>query len=114
MAAPARRRIPRRFAAERAGPRGLRAAARASSETGRGGGRVKRFEVSFRPQAEADLFGLYRYIAAEAGLEVAGAYIGRIEAACLSLETFPERGTRRDDIRPGLRTIGFEGRATIV
>ena len=30
------------------------------------------------------------------------------------METFPERGTRRDDIRPGLRTMGFERRATIV
>lgn len=75
---------------------------------------MKRFEVSFRPLAEADLLGLYRFIAEEAGHEVAGAYIDRIEAACLALETFPRRGTRRDDIRPGLRTMGFERRATIV
>jgi toxin ParE1/3/4 len=75
---------------------------------------LKRFKVSFRPLAEADLLGLYRFIAEEAGLEVAGAYITRIEAACTTLETFPERGTRRDDIRPGLRTMGFERRATIV
>jgi len=39
---------------------------------------MKRFEVSFRPLAEADLFALYRYIAAEAGHAVAGAYINRI------------------------------------
>jgi toxin ParE1/3/4 len=75
---------------------------------------MKKFEVSFRPLAEADLFGLYRYIAGESGRAVAGAYIDRIEAACLALENFPERGTRRDDIRPGLRTLGFERRATIV
>ena len=75
---------------------------------------MRKFEVSFRPQAEADLFGLYRYIARKAGREVAGAYIDRIEAACLALETFPKRGARRDDIRPGLRTLGFERRATIV
>ncbi len=75
---------------------------------------MKKFTISFRPLAEADLFGLYRYIAAEAGHDVAGAYIDRIEAACLALETFPERGMRRDDIRPGLRTMGFERRATIV
>jgi toxin ParE1/3/4 len=75
---------------------------------------MKKFEISFRPLAEADLFALYRYIAEEAGHEVAGAYIDRIEAACMALETFPERGTRRDDIRPGLRTMGFERRATIV
>ena len=75
---------------------------------------MKKFEVSFRPLAEADLFGLYRFIAEEAGHGVAGAYIDRIEAACRALETFPWRGTRRDDIRRGLRTMGFERRATIV
>ncbi len=75
---------------------------------------MKRFDVTFRPLAEADLFALYRRIAEAAGTGVAGAYIDRIESACLALETFPERGTRRDDIRPGLRTIGFERRATIV
>ena len=75
---------------------------------------MKKYEVGFRPRAEADLFGLYRHIAEESGRAVAGAYIDRIEAACLALETFPERGARRDDIRPGLRTIGFERRATIV
>jgi toxin ParE1/3/4 len=74
---------------------------------------MKRYEVSFRPRAEADLFGLYQYIAEEGGTAAASAYIARIEAACLALATFPERGTRRDYIRPGLRTIGFERRATI-
>ena len=28
-------------------------------------------------------------------------------------DTFPQRGTRRDDLRPGLRTIGFRRRVTI-
>jgi toxin ParE1/3/4 len=75
---------------------------------------MKKFEISFRPLAEADLFGLYRYIAEQAGYEVAATYIDRLEAACMALETFPERGTRREEIRPGLRTMGFERRATIV
>jgi toxin ParE1/3/4 len=75
---------------------------------------MRKFRVSFRPQAEADLFGLYDYIAEDAGPAVAGAYIDRIEAACMALETMPKRGTRRYDIRPGLRTMGFERRATIV
>lgn len=74
---------------------------------------MKKYQVSFRPSAEADLFELYRSVADQAGLAVAGAYIDRIEAACLALATFPERGTRRGDIHPGLRTIGFERRATI-
>jgi toxin ParE1/3/4 len=33
-----------------------------------------------------------------------------MHGACVA----PERGARRDDIRPGLRTIGFERRATII
>lgn len=75
---------------------------------------MKGFEVRFRPLAEADLISLYEFIAAEAGTAAADSYIDRIEAACLALESFPERGARRDDIRPGLRTMGFERRATIV
>ena len=70
-------------------------------------------KVSFRPRAEADLLALYEYIAARSGASIAGGYIDRIEAACMALATFPKRGTRRDDILPGLRTIGFERRATI-
>jgi toxin ParE1/3/4 len=75
---------------------------------------MRKFEVRFRPLAEADLFALYDYIAQQAGHTVAGGYIDRIEATCLALESFPERGTRRDDIHPGIRTVGFERRATIV
>jgi toxin ParE1/3/4 len=75
---------------------------------------MKRFRISFRPLAEADLFGLYRHIADEADQAVAGAYIDRIEATGRALETFLGRGARRDDIRPGIRTMGFERRATIV
>lgn len=75
---------------------------------------MRHFEVSFRPLAEADLLALYRRIAKSAGIAVAGSDIDRIEAACLALENFPARGTKRDDLRPGLRTMGFERRATIV
>jgi toxin ParE1/3/4 len=59
------------------------------------------------------LFALYRYIAEESGHVGAGNYIARIEKACMALATHPRRGTRRDDIALGLRTIGFERRVTI-
>lgn len=71
-------------------------------------------KVRFREAAETDLFNLYRYMSEESGRARAGAYIDRIEAACLRLGDFPERGTRRDHLRPGLRTLGFERRVTIV
>lgn len=70
-------------------------------------------KVRFRPKAQADLFALYDYIAEQSGPLRAGAYIARIEKACMGLATLPRRGTRRDDIVPGLRTIGFERRVTI-
>jgi toxin ParE1/3/4 len=70
------------------------------------------YKVRFRPEAEADLFDLYQYISNRSGQTRAEDYITRIEAACMDLATFPERGTKRDDLAPGIRTIGFERRAT--
>lgn len=67
----------------------------------------------FRPAAEHDLSSLFRFIAEASGSARARAYLDRIEQACLGLLIFPERGARRDDITPGLRTIGFERRVTI-
>jgi len=32
----------------------------------------------------------------------------------MRLAVFPERGTRRDDLGQGIRTLGFERRVTIV
>lgn len=69
--------------------------------------------ITFRPAALDDLLNLFDYIADEASPAVAGGYVDRIEQACRSLTTFPERGSRRDDLAPGLRTLGFERRATI-
>ncbi len=56
---------------------------------------------------------IYDYIAPRGGADRALAYVERIQATCLSLSGHPERGTRRDDIRPGLRITGFERRVTI-
>ena len=71
------------------------------------------YRVIFSPEAREDLLGLYDYIADEGGDAVALGYVERIEAFCRRLETFPERGTVRDDIRTGLRIIGFERRVSI-
>jgi toxin ParE1/3/4 len=69
--------------------------------------------VVFAPEAQADLLELYNYIAEHGSPERALAYIERIETTCRNLAIFPERGTRRDDIRPGLRIIGMVRRVTI-
>ena len=69
--------------------------------------------VVFTPEAQDDLFGLYDYIAERSSPERARRYIQRIEKTCMSLRTFPERGTLRADLRPGLRVMGFEKRVAI-
>ena len=69
--------------------------------------------VVFAESARADLDDIFAWIADHAGLEVALAYTSRIEQFCRKMIPFPQRGTARDDLRPGLRTVGFERRATI-
>ena len=56
---------------------------------------------------------LYRYITENSGELRAEKFVGSIERYCDSLRTFPERGTRRDDLISGLRTIGYRRQATI-
>lgn len=70
-------------------------------------------KVVFSPEARDDLFELYRYIFERGAPIAALAYIERLEGRCMALADFPEQGLRRDDIRPGLRLVGFERRTEI-
>ena len=70
-------------------------------------------EVVFAPEARDDLLELYDYITGQAGAVRARAYTERVVSYCLGFATFPERGRRRYDLRPGLRIIGFGRRVTI-
>jgi len=69
--------------------------------------------VIFSPEAAADLSNLYDYIAKESGPTRAMNYLTRIEAYCAGFRFSAERGTKRDDLRPGLRIVGFERRITL-
>jgi toxin ParE1/3/4 len=69
--------------------------------------------IEFSPEALGDLIDLYDHIALRDGAERAIGYIDRIEECCRNLSVFPGRGVRRDDLRPGLRVLGFERRAVI-
>ena len=71
------------------------------------------YTVVFAPEAQAQLLEIYRYIADAASPEVAASFTESIVNYCEGLETFPLRGTGRDDIRPGLRITGFRRRVTI-
>ena len=74
---------------------------------------MKQRSVVFSAQAESDLIDIYDWISHRAGPEVAMRYLARIEDYCATFAYGSERGTKRDDIRPGLRTVGFERRITI-
>ena len=70
-------------------------------------------EVLFSAAALDDLFAIYVYIAEAAGTEIADGYDARLRQACLGLANFPRRGTPRDDLGKGVRTLSFERRAVI-
>lgn len=74
---------------------------------------MKERAVVFAPEARTDLAALYDMIAAAASPQRAMDYVERLEAFCRGFSTVAERGTRRDDIRPGLRVTGFERRVAI-
>lgn len=70
-------------------------------------------EVRFSEEAEEDLHETYVYIAERDGFERAEAVEKRLRIACQKLGDFPSRGSPRDELGPGLRSIPFERRATI-
>lgn len=71
------------------------------------------YRVAFSPEAEEQLAALYSYIAAAASPEIAVRYTEAIVTYCEGLRAFPHRGTRRDDVRPGLRITNYRKRAVI-
>ena len=75
---------------------------------------MKKYGVHFLAVAVDVLDALFCYIADESSYEIADRYLARIERLCRSLESFPQRGTAVAGTVPGLRTMGFERRATIL
>ncbi len=71
------------------------------------------YHVVFAPEAQEQLAALYRYIAAAASPEIAERYTSAIVTYCASLQTFPHRGSPRDDIRPGMRITNYKKRVVI-
>jgi len=71
------------------------------------------YTVVFTPEAEEQLVELYRFIAGSSSPEIAERYTDGIVTYCEELDTLPHRGTLRDDIRPGLRILGYRRRVAI-
>ena len=64
------------------------------------------YRIVFHASAEAELEQLYDDIAERASPSVAWDFVVGIRDHCLGLSTFPQRGTERVEIMPGLRIIG--------
>ena len=64
-------------------------------------------------EARAQLDHLYDYIAMAASPNTALKFTDAILGELGSLQDFPIRGVSREDILPGLRTMGFRRRVTI-
>ncbi len=74
---------------------------------------MQQYSVVFTPEAAEQLDSLYAYVAVAASPEVALHYTNAIVSYCEGLNTLPHRGTRCDDIRPGLRVTNYRKRAVI-
>ena len=74
---------------------------------------MRTFEISLSPQAQSDLERIYDWIAVQSSHQAAAGFIRRIEARYRSLSHFSERGTQHDELYPGLRIFGLDGRVTI-
>ena len=70
--------------------------------------------VVFSVGSETDLAEIGQYLTTRFSERNAERYVQRIIRECLSLALAPHRGSKRDDVRPGIRTVGFERRATII
>ena len=70
--------------------------------------------VVYSPRARQQLTDLYLWIAEQSGFPArAEGFVSAIFDYCDGLADFPMIGLARDDLRPGLRTIGFRRRAVI-
>ena len=70
-------------------------------------------EVEIAEAGWRDLDEIYDWIADRTDADTALGYVTRILRFCHTLGDFPNRGTPRNDLTKGLRTVAFERRATI-
>lgn len=71
------------------------------------------YRIVFTPEARDQLDHLHAYISAAADVKTASGFTDGIIDHIAGLSEFPKRGTPRDDLRPGLRTLAWRRRVTI-
>ena len=74
---------------------------------------MRGYKVVFDWRAQQELTELYDYIHDESGADRAASFVADIRDYCLGFATFPERGTLREDIAPGIRIVGYRRRVSI-
>lgn len=74
---------------------------------------MKQYAIVWRPKARADILALYDWIAEQAGPLTAFEYTSKIEIHTEKLANFPDRGTPRNDLGTGLRTMPYQRRTVI-
>lgn len=70
-------------------------------------------EIVYRPEGRATSLPSTHWLSDLSDPGHALAYVDRIQTACEGLADFPRRGSRREALEPGMRSIPFERRATI-
>jgi plasmid stabilization system protein ParE len=71
------------------------------------------YRIVVTREARDQLDNLHSYISTAADMATASKFTDGIIHHIAGLTEFPERGTPRDDLRPGLRTLAWRRRVTI-
>ncbi|WIW90952.1 type II toxin-antitoxin system RelE/ParE family toxin (plasmid) [Sphingobium sp. V4] len=71
------------------------------------------YNVQLSALAVEDLIALHRWVSVEADTPTADGYLTGIEERIAALADFPHRGSPRDDLVAGLRTLTLERRLLI-
>ncbi|MCT7039236.1 type II toxin-antitoxin system RelE/ParE family toxin [Salmonella enterica subsp. enterica serovar Pomona] len=71
------------------------------------------YEVIITPEADQQIINLHKFITEKAGRIIADNYTDALLDYLDGFSTFPHRGNKRDDIRPGMRVTHFRHRTII-
>lgn len=71
------------------------------------------YDVQLSALAIEDLIALHQWVSVEADIPTADGHLTRIEERIAALADFPQRGSPRNDLVAGLRTLTFERRLLI-
>ncbi len=71
------------------------------------------YKIEYTQEARAQIFDIYNYIREAASPATAERYVNNIAGYCESLNLFPERGTKRDDLLKGVRITHYKKRCVI-